>query len=79
MQLFSGLEQDNIPPSKSFSEEKVALTQQLEGKNEEIRHLEQALSNMRTELLGKDSELVKLSEVLNKIESREASAVAMVC
>lgn len=52
------------------------LTQQLLEKGEEVRHLEKALSRLRAELLGKDSELVELRRVFERsTKSREVKHI----
>ena len=46
--------------------ERVLLTRQLQEKGEEVRHLERALSSLRTEILGKEGERGKMREVVDK-------------
>lgn len=52
--------------SGAWGKEKILLTRQLQEKDEEVRHLERALSSLRTEILGKEGELGRMREVTMK-------------
>ena len=64
----SGQVQDTLLQLKKVSKEKTTLTQQLELKGEEVKHLERAMSGLRAELLGKESELVQVREAMESLK-----------
>ena len=56
-----------LSSGQELSEEKAMLTQKLQEKDKEVKHLELALSNLRAELLKKDSELVEVRARSNEV------------
>ncbi len=69
----SGQLQDALLQLRDTSKEKTLLTQQLQQREKEVKHLEQALSRLREGMMEKENQIIQLKEVIER--NKKASQV----